>query len=317
MAIEGEDGAGAAGGADGFFGDAGTGGDDKAGATGAGADGGTNDGEGGADGSGGADPDWYDKLSAEGGDAENPSNREWAKKAGLKDIDGLVKALRDNQKAARAPGKIAIPGENAKPEEIAAYRAAIGVPETVDGYEFTPPEGVEADQLNKPLIDRLKTSALENGVPASGFQGLVQDFIKAQLEEASAVTARHDDEVKAKLKEWGPNANAKRQDVEVAAKALGLSRDEQIAMRQALGPARVLDMMAKIGGGIGEDELFTGGKGRFGVTKASAEAEIAAIKGDPVKAAAAMKPGTPENARWNTLQSALGDAIDRESKQAA
>lgn len=40
-------------------------------------------------------------------------------------------------------GGVKVPGEKATPDEISAYRKAVGVPEAVDGYKLTRPQGIE------------------------------------------------------------------------------------------------------------------------------------------------------------------------------
>src|SRR5687768_5799361 len=71
------DGSGGEGGAAALLGggEGGSGGDGGAGGAGTGGEGGGGEG-------GGDDPDWLGHFSAEGGDAENPSNRDWIKAKG-------------------------------------------------------------------------------------------------------------------------------------------------------------------------------------------------------------------------------------------
>lgn len=54
----------------------------------------------------------------------------------FRDLPTLVKAFQDNQRAARArtEGMVRVPGGDAKPEEIAAFRRSLGVPEDPAGY---------------------------------------------------------------------------------------------------------------------------------------------------------------------------------------
>lgn len=303
MAIDGEDAnAGTGGGAADLLGAGAApagGGDGGAGDQGGG-DGGFSDGGGDQ----GGDPAFYELLSAEGGDAANPSNRDWAKSAGVKDPDQAIKMLRDNMKAARAEGKFTVPGADAKPEDIAAFRTAIGVPDKPDGYEIKGPEGVP---LNAPLIAKLAESAVKHGAPKGAFEGLVSDFIAAQLDEAATAAEALDDEAAAWVKEQGAGSTAKLAAVDTAARALGLSRDDMTGLRQALGPKRALDLLAKLGDGMAEDTLITGGKGRFGVTGAEAQAEIDRLKTDPEFQKKVMVKGSPESERWNRLNNAAAE----------
>lgn len=287
-----------------------------AGATGGAAEGGAA-GEGGADGGaeggGGADPDWFEKISAEAGEGETASNRDWLKAKGVKDLDGLTKIARDTERALRAGGKITIPGENAKPDEVAAFKAAIGVPDKVDGYEVKGPEGVP---LNEPLINSLRESALNHGTPKAAFEGMVSDFIKLQMDEAAATDAKQIAEANDWLKAQGSKADEQRAHIDAAARGLGLSRDDMLWFRSMPGGAgRALDKLAQLGAGMAEDTLITGGKNRFGVTGAEAIAEIEKLKLDSDFQAKVMTPGSAERLRWDRLNAAAAEARARQDQQ--
>lgn len=304
MAIEGESGADggvSGGGAADLIGGAGGGGaagaangDDAAGGSGAAA--------GDAPEAGGAAPDWFEKVSAETKDGETSSNRDWLAAKGVKDLDGLTKIARDTERALRENGRIKVPGEDAKPEELAAFKAAIGVPEKVDGYEVKAPEGVP---LNEPLINSLRESALKHGAPKAAFEGLVSDFIKLQMDEAAAESAKQDNLAREWLKQQGAKANEQMSHIDAAARALSLTQADLMYFRSMPGGAgRALDIFSKLGSGMAEDTMLTGGKGRFGVTGAEAQAELDRMKSDPEIQKKVMVAGSPERARWDRLNAA-------------
>lgn len=281
-------------------------------------------------GEGGAAPDWFEKLSAAAGEGDATSNRDWAAAKGLKDLDGLVKIARDTEKAFREGGKIKVPGEGAKPEEIAAYKAAIGVPEKVEDYEIKPiangsfdptraegPDNPKNLPLNEPLIGALRESALKHGAPKAAFEGLVSDFVKLQLDEAAAEKKAQDDQVAEKLKEWGGKKAENSAHIDAAARALGLSRQDLNWFRGMPGGAgRALDLMVKLGSGMAEDTLITGGKGRFGVSGAEAQAEIDRLKTDAEFQKKVRVVGSPERARWDRLNAAQAEWKSRDDQQA-
>lgn len=249
-------------------------------------------------GGGDAAPDWFERVSTQAGEGETASNRDWLSSKGVKDLDGLVKMSRDTERALRESGRIKVPGEGAKPEELAAFRTAIGVPEKIDGYEIKAPEGVE---LNEPLIATLRESALKHGAPKGAFEGLVHDFIQAQREEAAAETKRQDDLAAGWVKEQGAKADEQIAHINTAARSLGLNKSDLAGLRNGLGADRALGLLAKLGAGMAEDVMITGGSNRFGVTGAEAQAELDKLKADPEFRAKAMKSGTPENQRWARL----------------
>lgn len=111
---------------------------------GAGQNGGT---DGGAGGSG--DP----AGGASGGDQGGGAAADW--RAGIKDpdlkkqaerfttVDDVIKGNLELRQ--RLSSAIIKPGKDAKPEEIAAYRKAMEIPETAEGYEFTRPEHIDEE----------------------------------------------------------------------------------------------------------------------------------------------------------------------------
>lgn len=242
-------------------------------------------------------PDWFEKVSAAAGEGETSSNRDWLAAKGVKDIDGLVKITRDTEKALREGGRIKVPGEGAKPEEITAFHKAIGVPEAVEGYEVKGPEGVP---LNEPLIAALRESALKHGAPKGAFEGLVSDFMKLQLDEAAAETQRQNDLAQNWLKEQGAKADEQKAHINTAARALGFTKADMAGLRAGLGADRALGLLAKLGAGMAEDVLQTGGSNRFSVSGAEAQAELDRLKTDDDFQKKNV-PGSPERTRWDRL----------------
>ncbi|MEQ1549534.1 MAG: hypothetical protein ABL918_12950 [Chakrabartia sp.] len=316
MGIDGEnDGMGAAGSAADLLGTGGAASAD-AGQSGAGDQGAGDEGAGGGD--EGAEPDWYANLSADGGEADNPSNRDWIKGLGVKDIDGLAKIARDNQRALRESGRVKIPGADAKPEEVAEFRKALGVPDDAKGYampEITDESG-NAIPLNTDLMNGVFEDAHAEGVPKAAMDGIAAKFVQRQLDMA----ADHDNQMRTAADKWvkdqGNQATEKLAAIDRAASALGVSRDEMIGLRNAWGAEKALSVMAKLGEGMAEDVMIGGGKGRFGISGAEAQAEMDKLKSNPEFYSKATQPGTAENARWNRLQNAAAAYADAQAKAA-
>lgn len=260
-------------------------------------DGGAGDGQGGAGGAGEA-PDWFGNVSDKPGEGETTSNRDYLAAKGVKDLDGLVKMTRDTEKALRENGRVKVPGEGAKPEEVAAFHAAIGVPDSVEGYQVEAPEGVKLDDS---VIGALRESALKNGTPAGAFKGLVSDFVKIQIEQADAAKQEQDAQAAAWMKEQGGKTDEQIAHINSAARSLGLTKEDMSWFRgMPGGTGRALGLLAKLGSGMAEDVLTTGGSNRFGITGSEAQAEIDRLKGDD-DFQAKNKPGSPERARWDRL----------------
>lgn len=302
-------------------GDAGTGvgagGDASAGAGGdAGVD---------SDGGGDADVAFLEQFPAELGDGEKVSLRDRVKAAGIKDVGNLAKRFFDTQQALHDKGMVKIPGENPTDAELAAWRSATGVPETVEGYVIEAPKGADGQpllgadgeplKLDTPLLQRLAAKAHELGAPKALYEGLVNDFVQAQLEELGSTNAKMQQEAADWFKGQGDQAAA-RAAVNRAAAAMGWSTADVLAMRNALGSAKVLDSLSKLGNGIGEDVFQGGGGGgKFGMSGEQAQAEMDQMKSDTAIAAKASIPGTPENARWKRLEAIVGEAANRKAAQ--
>jgi len=272
-------------------------------------------GDGGGDGGAGAgavDPDWYANLSAETGEGETASHRDYVKAKGFKDLDGLVKAYRFAEKGLHESGRVKVPGEGASAEDVAAFNKAIGVPDAPDGYQVALPETSGGLELDGEMIGKLADIAHKAGLPKAGFEAVANAFVAHQVEEHIAEVKWQDELTQAKIAEWGAQKDAKLADCQAAMRGLGIDRTMIAQLQNAWGSDKALDFLAKIGGGIAEDTLITGGSGRFGVSASEAQAEINRMKGDP-EMVKKIVPGTPEFERYNRLN----DVVEAEAKKRA
>lgn len=296
----------------------GAGGGDQGGGDQGGGDKGAGDQSGGGDGDGGfAEPEFLKAFSAEA-DGEGGSNRDWLKAKGFKDLDGIAKSLRSAEREITTlktgGGGLKVPGEGATEEEKIAFNKAIGVPDDPKGYEIKPPEGLTAEQLNGPLLERLSAAAHKAGLPKAGFEAVVGDYIQAQLDEQHAAIAAQDEQAAAKLKEWGAAKDEKLAAVNTAMRTLGLTAADAAYLRGMPGGAgRALDLMEKLGSGMGEDFLTGGGGGRgFGISLAEAQAELKAQNTTPGFMEKAMVKGSPEAIRRERLLAVVAANMDKE-----
>lgn len=265
-----------------------------------------------------ADPDWLTSLSADPGEGDEPSLRDWAKARGYKTLDEVVKSARDNQKAVRDGGRVKVPGEGATPEELASFNKAIGVPDDAKGYQFTAPKGEDGADipLNTALLERIAEAGHKAGVPKGALEAVVADYVKAQLDEVNASDAANQEAAAKWAKAQGAEAPAKLAAVDKAAAALDLSRAELLSLRAAWGAEKALTVLARLGDGMTEDVLMGGGKARFGVGGAEAQSEMDRLKADPAFQAKVRVPGSAERQRWDRLQAAVGAEADRKAREA-
>ena len=269
----------------------------------------------------GEEPEWLGMISADGGDADNPSNRDYLKAKGVKTADELVKSYREAEKALRNGGKFNVPGEKATPEELAAYHKAIGVPEAPDKYEFTVPEGGEVDTG---FADPMKKIAHESGVPAPAFKKLAEGFVAWQADQMETIRTAEDQSAAEVLKAWGDQRNARMADVNRAMSILELTPQDVAGIQSGFqlvhgkpGSQRTLELLARLGAGMAEDMIIGGEKRRFGVTGAEAQAEIDKLIVD-TEFGKKLSAKDPEAvARWNRLNAAVAADVDRRDRAAA
>lgn len=313
MAIDGEDdGAGAGGGAADLLGGAGGAGGEGGGDQGGGAGEGGGDDQGAGD-QGGQDPDWYANISAEAGEGEQASLRDWLKANKVKDIESLARIGRDNQRALRESGRVKVPGEGASAEEVSAYRKALGVPDSAAGYEFAAPVGEDGKpiELNDGTLTRIAEFAHKHGLPKGPMEALVADYVQGELDDLAASQRDQDAAAAAWVKAQGTDSAARIAAIDRAAGALGLTPQDLQGLRAAWGAEKALTIMAKLGDGMAEDKMITGGSGKFGVTGAQAQAEIDRLVKDSAFMAKVTDKDSAEAARWRRLNEAAGDAANR------
>jgi hypothetical protein len=218
-----------------------------------------------------------------------------------------------------------VPGEGAKPEELAAFNKAIGVPEKAEDYKIVLPEGVKEDELDMDLIGPLREQALNAGIPAKGFEALVKGVIEKQLDTLQSSSRAETENRDELLKEWGAQKDAKMADVNNAMRALGLNRSDVAALQRGFalqygepGSRRALELLQKLGAGVAEDTLLGGnGPRRFGITGAEAQREIDKLVGDREFGEKLSRKDPEAVARWDRLNGAVAAEKDREARAAA
>jgi hypothetical protein len=229
-----------------------------------------------------------------------------------------VKAYRSSEKAIHDSGRVKIPGDGSTPEEIAEFNKAIGVPDDAKGYVIAAPKDNDGNDipLDGELLDGLAASAHKHGAPKAAFEGLVGDFIQMQLDASAKFDGEQKAAADAVVKSWGAQATEKLAAIDRAAQALGITRDEMVAARNAWGAEKLMNRLVKLGEGMAEDVMITGGKGRFGVSGAEAQAELSRLKGDAEFTAKLMKGDQAAKARWDRLISAVAEWEDAKARSA-
>lgn len=230
---------------------------------------------------------WASGISAEKADGEELSDREWLAKRGYKDFTKVVADARGLERSLRESGKVKIPGADAKPEEIKAFREAIGVPESPAGYEIKLPDVGDGEfklELDTKFLEPMRSIAHEGNIPAPVFQKLAEQFVQMQLEDMKAEVLRADTERDQVLRDWADKAPQMRQDFRRGAEVLGLKKADIAMLQRGEGNTPILmAALAKVGALAGED-FFSGegGSQKFGVaSEEEAQTELDRMNSDP------------------------------------
>jgi hypothetical protein len=179
--------------------------------------------------------------------------------AQVKSVADVDKMLRDNIAAARAKtdGMVKIPGADAKPEELAAYRKAIGAPEKPEDYGELRPDKIPVEAWDAASDAKLKAVAHKHGLPPAALKdilGIYAEQIDTQMTKGMADMTAHVEGQKAILKqEWGEKFEGNvRQTIRFAA-TLGLKPDHPVF--QNADVVRALQRGASL---VSEDKLING-----------------------------------------------------------
>ncbi|WP_318875516.1 hypothetical protein [Sinorhizobium meliloti] len=158
-----------------------------------------------------------DTVTAPAGDGELQAFRE--KLAGgdeailkqlgrYKSIDAISRGFREAYNTAKNGGaKLPVLSDKSTPEEVKAYREAMGIPEDPSAYPGDFREGYEATDADKAILGDFKAAMHARNVPpatASAALEWYQDFATAQQQELDGNLAKVAKETQAALRnEWG------------------------------------------------------------------------------------------------------------------
>jgi uncharacterized protein with PIN domain len=180
--------------------------------------------------------------------------------AQFKDLPTVFKSLHDTKAALsqRQDGMVKLPGAQATPEEKAAFHRALGVPESVDDYQITPPEKLpEGVEFDEGQLSAFREFAHANGIPPATASALVAFQAQAESEAISSIEAQQrafvESQQNALRQEWGAQWEKKQMLAKRAAETFGLGADHP-----AMQNADVVKAMAEAAAKISEDSLVAG-----------------------------------------------------------
>lgn len=220
--------------------------------------------------------EWYGKL-------QNEAVRTWAEAKGFKDPLAAVESAYNLEKLIgfdKAGKTVIVPDDKSTPEQIAAFRTKIGVPEKAESYQLPVPEGIPPE-----LATAASSWFLEAGVPVKAAQDVVGKWNALQLESLKKEEARFQTQSAADLKklegEWG---NAYDQNLELGRRAAAqyiptANKEQRDAIldkiQHAVGTEMFVKIFANAGQNMSEHKVHSGGDNQGIMTPAQAKQKIA------------------------------------------
>lgn len=214
--------------------------------------------------------------------------RNWAESKGFKDAESVTMSAFNLEKLIgfdKAGRTLVMPNENSTPEEIKAYNAKLGVPDSVDGYKLPVPEGV-GEEFSKTAASWFH----ENGVTPKAAEGITAKWNEYVASQQQAETTARAEASDREYKEWeGAQGSALAQNLELGKRAVrqfGLDAKDESGLtiadkiETAIGTKSFMELVSKMGGGLGEHKVHMGEGDASIPTPAIARQKIEALKSD-------------------------------------
>lgn len=224
-------------------------------------------------------PKWFDGLSTD--DKTYLAAKGWDKDG--KGPEDILKSYRNIERlrGVDADKLVKLP-DWSKPESVAEYRAAIGVPAEVTGYQADP--AVVAEGLVDPAM--AADFSLEMGLTQAQhdvFMRRASAMFRAATQEQAEERGRREAVALGELaKQWGTKAPEYNQAAANAITAVGVTDAELAALNASeLGQAGTRALLARFGVKMGEHTRPAENGGGLNMpTVDSAKAELVALKSD-------------------------------------
>lgn len=195
---------------------------------------------------------WLDRLPPELKDGHQTLSK-------YRDLPSLAKSHVELQKLLGTKSSaINVPTDKSSPEEIAAFRKAIGAPEKPEDYKLKPeklPDGIE---WNEELGKGFASIAQKHNLPASAMRELTDFYLASEQARGQEMQKMLGDELKRGQEElrtaWGGNYDKNLALAVRGAKSVGLNPESP-----GLRDPEVVKALVRMAGMMSEDKLVTGG----------------------------------------------------------
>lgn len=221
--------------------------------------------------------EWYSGIQDEG-------VRNWVQAKGFKDGMSAAESAYNLEKMIgfdRAGRTVVVPDADSTPEQIAAFNAKIGVPDSADGYSLPVPEGQDGA-----FAKQAAQWMHEAGVPAKAGEAIAAKWNEYVAAQQAAVDQQFEAKSAADFEslksEWGAAYNQNSELAKRAAAQFIPGSPEDRArildgLERVMGTGALMKMFASIGGGLGEARMV-GGDTSGVMTPAQANQRIAELK---------------------------------------
>jgi hypothetical protein len=238
-------------------------------------------------------------------DGVSDEMRAWGQSKGYKGEPGeFGKILASLQEHDRYRGKsVVIPGDDATPEDRAAFLAKLGRPEKPEGYKLGSVKLAEGvDPVNDPTLKWFRGTAHEAGLSEKQADALASRFFafaqeSTAREEAARIEKIKADETAIRAK-WGPEAAHNERAALALARATGLEQQDIAAIVSAWGVEKWATFASNLGSRLleadhGFEDSTVATRGTFGMAPEAARAEVEAIRQGRGELAERIKKGDP------------------------
>src|SRR3990167_6153475 len=107
----------------------------------------------------------------------------------ISDPSALYASYRAMENTWASRNFVRLPGKDAKPEEVAEYHKALGVPDTPEGYfkDLKLDNGLILGETDKPIADAFANAVHKAGAPPSVVKAGIEWYLKHDEEQAAAL----------------------------------------------------------------------------------------------------------------------------------
>jgi hypothetical protein len=139
--------------------------------------------------------DWREKAAAHiaAGD-EKVYKKELKQLERYVDPTAIAAKTRELEARFSRGGLVKVPGKDAKEEEVAEFRKALGIPEKAEDYtkDIQLENGAVIGDIDKPVVDYFAEQAHKDGMTPQAFNGLLNAYYAREEEQAAALDEADD-----------------------------------------------------------------------------------------------------------------------------